>query len=78
METIDGRIRKQTSTDTLASRVVYLFSGHEIREPCRAEEVADTLAAVRTALANLRSPVKHWDHIIIFIMFMKFSLETRC
>jgi len=36
------------------------------------KKLRDTIAAVRAALANLRSSVEHWDHIIIFIMFMKF------
>jgi len=41
------------------------------------KRLRDIVAAARTALANLGSPVEHWDHIIVFIMFMKFSPETR-
>jgi len=28
-------------------------------------------------LANLGSPIEHWDHIIVFIISMKFSPKTR-
>jgi len=41
------------------------------------KRLRDTVAAARTALANLGSLIEHWDHIIVFIMFMKFSPETR-
>jgi len=40
-------------------------------------KLRDTVAAARAALTNLGSPIEHWDHIIVFIMSMKFSPETR-
>jgi len=33
---------------------------------------------VARALANLGSSVEHWEHTIVFIISLKFSLETQC
>jgi len=36
-----------------------------------------TVATALAALANLGSPVEQWDHIIVFIISLKFSPKTR-
>jgi len=36
----------------------------------------DTIATARAALANLGSPVEHWDHLLVGSMELKFSPET--
>jgi len=40
------------------------------------KRLRDTVANARAALANLGSPVEHWDQIIVRIMETKFSPET--
>jgi len=41
------------------------------------KRLRDTVATARAALANLGSPVEHWDQIIVFIMELKFSPQTK-
>jgi len=73
VEAIDGRVREQTGTDALASRVVHLFS-MKSENLVELKKLRDTGSAARAAMANLGS-VEYWDHIIVFIMLMKFGLE---
>jgi len=78
VEDIDGyeEIRGQTITDTLASQVV-CFPAMKSENLVELKKLRDAVTAAHAALANLRSPIEYWDHIIVFIIFMKFSLETR-
>jgi len=41
------------------------------------KRLRDTVATARAALANLGSPVEHWDHILVGSMELKFSPKTE-
>jgi len=53
------------------------FPPMKSENPVELKKLRDAVTTARAALANLGSPVEHWDQIIVYIMELKFSPETE-
>jgi len=52
------------------------FPAMKSENPVDLKRLRDAVTTARIALANLGSPVKHWDQIIVFIISLKFNPKT--